>query len=174
MKKPWSKLDYLKIGMIPLLGGILYMVLPMNATDPGSTASKAPPVADRVTAPKSKPNERSMVIDSVSTTKWPVFTLGELENVDPFDRRRLLPDLSRKATTSDSAVSGFPSLVDAPGAPSKKSSTPIKIQAVFQSPKGIAALVGERVIHIGDRLEDGTEVIDITPEQLTFAPMSVY
>ena len=174
MKKAWSKLDYLKIGMIPLLGGILYMVLPMNVNDPGATASNANPVADTVTPPKSKPNERSVVSEQVSTTKWPVFTLHEIENVDPFDRRRIFPELSPKAPTSDSTVSGFPSLVDVLGVPSKKSLMPIKIQAVFQSPKGIAALVDERVLHIGDRLEDGTEVIDITPEQLIVAPMSIY
>ncbi|MCY2984072.1 MAG: hypothetical protein NTY15_10620 [Planctomycetota bacterium] len=174
MKKAWSKLDYLKIGMIPLLGGILYVVLPRNEIGPGATASKAKILSDTVTSPKSKPSEHSVASEPVSTKKWPAFALGEFENVDPFDRRRIFPDLSPKAPISDSVVSGFPSLVDAPGVPPKNSFTPIKIQAVFQSPKGIAALVGERVIHVGDRLEDGTEVIDITPEQLIVAPMSVY
>ncbi len=174
MKKARSKLDYLKIGMIPLLGGILYVVLPTNAKEPGTTASNANPVADTVADTKSKANEHAVASEPASTTKWPTFTLRELENVDPFDRKRIFPELSPKAPTSDSVVSGFQSLVDAPGVASKKSPMPIKIQAVFQSPKGIAALVGERVIHIGDRLEDGTEVIEITPEQLIVAPMSVY
>ena len=42
-----------------------------------------------------------------------------------------------------------------------------QVQADFQSPQGIAALIGERIIHIGDRLKDGTHIIGITPQQLT-------
>ena len=158
---------YVKVAMIPVLLGILYCVCSYNriaAVVIGSGTAEAS--ADLVTA-KSEPKLDAKSTELSSKVQWPDFSLNELVNVDPFDRRMIFPEPLTKAMPKDPDDSEKQLLV---GSNRRSSANPLKsfqVQAVFQSPQGIAALIGERIIRIGDRLNDGTHVIDITPQQLT-------
>ena len=154
------------MGMIPLLGGILYYVLSgkqfvsdETGTDPKSAVANSPATGER--------SEKTEGCDFASKQEWPEFQLSELGNVDPFDKRMIFPESApKRSDTSDSDKQTLVSTIGRYGASSLEN---IKVQAVFQSPKGIAALVGEHVIHVGDLLQDGTQVIGITPEHLVLA-----
>ena len=161
-----SNQNYLKIGLIPLFGGILYYVLPGNQSVPDNTANNPKnAVANSLTT--GKRSEQPDGRDFVSKQEWPEFQLNELGNVDPFDKRMIFPESApKRSDTSDSDKQTLVSTIGRSGASSLEN---IKVQAVFQSPKGIAALVGEHVIHVGDLLQDGTQVIGITPEHLILA-----
>ena len=157
----------IKIGMIPFLLGILYFVFPGKPSTPHGIAGeqkKEPTTGERI--------QRSEGRETIVQAPWPEYHLGDLENVNPFDRSMIFPELS-KEVASDAMTSDRQSLVALHGLPAANKTEPLKVQAVFQSPQGIAALVGDRVIHIGDLLEDGTQVIGITPEQLVVAMIGV-
>ena len=152
--------------MIPLLGGILYYVLSgkqfvsdESGTDPKSAVANSPAKGER--------SEKTEGFDFASKQEWPEYQLSELGNVDPFDKRMIFPESApKRIDPSDSDKQTLVSTIGRSGASSLEN---IKVQAVFQSPKGIAALVGEHVIHVGDLLQDGTQVIGITPEHLILA-----
>ena len=158
-----SRAKYIKIGMVPLLLGVLYFVIPARKSVPESDSTVAPTRTARIVAnPKSDANGLAPKI------AWPSIPLSELEGTDPFDRRILFPDLASHDKPSDGNNAGHQVLVRAEV--SQDNQAPHIIQAVFQSPTGIAALVGDRVIHVGDQLADGTLVLGITAEHLILAP----
>ena len=167
---PNSKISYLKIGMIPLLLCILYAVLPTthNRTD-----------ALAVVESKTNTNTHKREGDhetkgSVTATQWPTYLTSEIGQVDPFDRRRIFPESNSQTLESETQSFEKQSLVRAAIQSRTTRLESLKVQAVFQSPKGIAALVGERVLHVGDLLEDGTEVVEITPEQIVLGTISIH
>jgi len=159
--------SYVKVAVIPLLLGVLYWVFSYSRTVPaviGSGPADAP--ADLLTA-KREPKRDAKSIALSSKVQWPEFSFTELVNVDPFDRRMIFPEPVAKAMPTDPNDSEKHLLIGANRPLSASPLASFQVQAVFQSPQGIAALIGERIIHIGDRLNDGTHVIDITPQQLT-------
>ncbi len=176
--KQFSKFDYLKFGMIPILLGALYAVLP-KGTGPEaiSIAQKTETVSIDGRMTEQSVNGRikgTAVKESVTDKQWPSFQLSELKDINPFDRRMIFPELPSQSPAIDTAFPDRQSLVGITGLPSEKRLEAIKVQAVFQSPRGIAALVTGRVIHVGDRLDDGTEVTGITPEQLEISANKAY
>lgn len=157
-----STAKYLKMGMIPLLLGVLYFVIPAKKSISESDSTGPPTRSTRiVTHPKSDPNGLAKKV------VWPTISLSELEGTDPFDRRMLFPDLATQDTPRDANTSGQQVLVRTEA--SRDNQVSYIVQAVFQSPTGIAALVGDRVIHVGDQLADGTLVLGITAEHLILA-----
>jgi len=163
MMKHSSTAKYIKMGIIPLLLGVLYFVIPAKRSVPESDSTIAPTRDARVASnPKSDPN------DLATKVIWPTISLGELEGTNPFDRRMLFPDLASHHTPSDANTAGQQVLVRTEA--SQENQAPYVVQAVFQSPTGTAALVGDRVIHVGDQLADGRLVLGITAEHLILAP----
>jgi len=156
---------YIKIGMIPLLFIVLYFVIPAKKSVPESESTVAPTRSAQIAA-----NPRSDANSLAAKIAWPSIPLSELQDTDPFDRRILFPDLASHDTLGDGNNAGQQVLVRTEA--SQDNQAPYIIQAVFQSPTGIAALVGNRVIHVGDQLTDGTLVLGITAEHLILAPVT--
>lgn len=166
-----TTLGYVKIGAIPVLLGFLYVVFPGK-----------PPALDHLT---SEPNaviidttshaegQKTSEDDGIGKIRWPEFQFSELKNCNPFDRRTIFPELAARSTESESSASDRQSFVAIHSQTIASKLDPLKVQAVFQSPQGIAALVGDRVFHVGDLLDDGTMVTSITPEQLIVSLPSV-
>lgn len=158
---------YVKIAMIPLLLAILYWVFSSNRTAPAVVGSVSADATSDFPTVKNAPKQDSKLKVLSSKVHWPEYSSNELVNVDPFDRRMIFPEPLAKAMPTNSNDSEKHLLV---GSNRPLSASPLEsfqVQAVFQSPQGIAALIGERIIRIGDRLKDGTQVIGITPQQLT-------
>ncbi len=159
-----------KLSLIPVLGVVLYHVLPSELMP--SKQSAPEPSGKSGALAVTKPGSTSETLNNdiaakggLATTQWPKFSLRQLEGIDPFDRRRIFPELTPTPTLADPTQrEGF--LISTNVVPARNRLEPSKIKAVFQSPFGNTALIGERIVRIGDRLEDGSEVISITPEEL--------
>lgn len=164
-----SKKQYAKIAAIPILALVLYAVFPRTGTRENSAThekdnSQSGSLDDRsrVRVPKSTAS-----LGKEKRTEWPSFSSSDIATIDPFDKGMIFPE--NTGSTSDEMSSGLPQqkLVSSPSfTPPATKVSDLKIQAIFQSSRGIAALVDTRLIHVGDRLNDGTEVMEITPEQL--------
>ena len=159
----------LKIALIPVLGFLLlYLVLRGRIGSEESPIDPLVTVTSDTTASSNRTQDQEKPLTSAQSD-WPEFQLNDLQNADPFDRRMIFPDLSA-ITSSDQSNT----LVGSNNQSSVGALPTIKVQAVFQSPSGITALVDNRVLHIGDRLADGSEVIGITPEQLVLAKPNIH
>ncbi len=162
--KPLLIAKSIKLLLIPLLLGTLYFVLPSKRKTPESESTVASAVS-------SVRNELNPAVDTCSVgikIDWPMISSSELENLDPFDRGMLFPELPSPNALSYKDGVDQQVLVSVGGSEDKTVET--KIQAVFHSRVGIAAMVGDRVVHVGDQLADGRLVVGITAEQLILAP----
>ncbi len=157
---------YVKVAMIPLLFGILYLVIRGARNEPSVVLTAPTNATPAISPAKGEQTQDTKESELSVKPQWPKFTFSELANVDPFDRRMIFPDPLAKALPTDPNDSEKQLLVGSNRPLSASLLESLKIHAIFQSPQGIAALVDERIIHIGDRLKDGTQVIGITPEQL--------
>jgi hypothetical protein len=160
----------LKLASIPVLGLVLVYVI-VRGRNSGDQASVDPAVNLVADAVPTRASTQALNKSLVQTSyEWPTFELEDLPNVDPFDRQALFPSPSVVENSSDPSNT----LVGKSDRSSADALKPLKIQAVFQSPSGITALVENRVVHIGDRLDDGSEVVGITPEQLLLMKPAIH
>ena len=173
MNKKASAIN-IKLALIPILGGILYAVLPGDFLSSRSNLPESATGRDANDATKSVtdlPKPKSSMTEKVGSTAkdWPMFSEGNLEGVDPFDRRRVFPEVvptpieSQASLREGVLVSNVEKAIATRLAPSQ-------IKAIFQSPMGNTALIGDRVVRIGDRLDDGAVVINISPEEVVISP----
>ena len=166
-----TTLGYVKIGAIPVLLGFLYVVFP--GKPPALDHLTSEPNAVTIDTTSHAEGQKTSEVDGIGKILWPEFQFSELGNCNPFDRRTIFPELAARSTESESSASDRQSFVAIHSQTIASKLDPLKVQAVFQSPQGIAALVGDRVFHVGDLLDDGTMVTSITPEQLIVALPSV-
>ncbi len=159
-----STTGYMKIGVIPFLLGILYLTL--SAKPPTQDALTSESKAATHGNPHHEAGKTSKGTGNSKRIPWPEFELSDLKKCDPFDRHMIFPALATQSAESESKPINRQSLVATHSQPFPSKLEPIKVQAVFESPRGIAALVGDRVLHVGDQLSDGSQVMSITPEQL--------
>ncbi len=120
--------------------------------------------------PVVKPTETSVAFKA----EWPDYQWSNFEGIDPFDRTTLFPELV--PTTSANAKTSLDAHTSATTPPVliSKRLDQIKIQAVFQTPEGAAALVNDRIVKVGDQLEGGAEVVEIYPEHLVVSVSTIH
>jgi hypothetical protein len=159
-----------KIVLIPVLGLVLmYLVLKNRSAPDSSPADLSATVTSDSTEPTAPPPTPDQP-PTVTQSEWPDFILADVQDTDPFDRRMISPELDQSTSPNSTLSNNAITLVGT----SDGQLPPLKVQAVFQSPQGITALAGDRIIHIGDHLADGSEVIDITPERLVLAKPTIH
>lgn len=133
-----------KYALIPVLAAILGYVLTREDRDYLESASLSA-------------NQKVNVSTKIAPVEWPMFSLDEIAMLEPFQTLKQLEGLAE----AGGAV-GIESLpID--GAASELTRGPVEVRAIFQTPNGAAALLGNRVIRVGDVLEDGRRVIAIHP-----------
>jgi hypothetical protein len=99
--------------------------------------------------------------------EWPIFDSSDILTIDPFDKSMIFPESAVSTTQDGPSDVSQQKLVSSPSLTQQATKVSgVKIEAIFRSSRGIAALVDTRLIQVGDRLNDGSEVIEITPEQL--------
>ena len=160
-----NKKQYTKIAAIPVLALVLYFVFPRteNSATHAKNDAQSASLDDRT---------RIRVQNSTASlrkekTEWPNFNFSDVSTIDPFDKGMIFPESAASTTKESSSDSSQQKLVSSPLLTQQATKvSAVKIQAIFRSSRGIAALVDTRLIHVGDRLSDGTEVLEITPEQL--------
>ncbi len=169
-----STSTYIKLALIPLLGGVLcFLVFSQRSKSPPSpvTAVVAPVIPS---SPEPKLASNPAVRTTTFKTEWPSFHIADVGNVDPFDRRTLFPVPAPLTPVAETDFLDSQTLVSTASAMATRRLELVKIQAVFQTPDGIAALVNDKIVHVGDRLDDGSEVIEIHPDHLSIAQPNIH
>jgi hypothetical protein len=163
-----SKKQYAKIAVIPILALVLYAVFPGKESRKNSaTHEKSNAQSSSDDRPRNRLPRLTTSMRTEKKTEWPVFDSSEILTIDPFDKGMIFPENAISTTKESSSDSPQQKLVSSPLLSQQTTKvSDVKIQAIFRSSRGIAALVDTRLIHVGDRLSDGREVVEITPEQL--------
>ncbi|MBM3966953.1 MAG: hypothetical protein FJ308_18095 [Planctomycetes bacterium] len=102
-------------------------------------------------------NQKINVSTKIAPVEWPVFSLEEIAMLEPFQTLKQLEGLQERG----GAVGIDPLAIDA--RTSDVTREPVEVRAIFQTPNGAAALLGDRIVRVGDVLEDGRRVIAVHP-----------
>ena len=172
---------YVKLGLIPVLAGVLFLVLRPGATSSTISTTNIGPASPIVAAPTVEAETTNQQAEKSSShliarAPQPTFTAirhEDIAHIDPFDRRMIFPEKEPANTDDSSSENDDRSLVSSLEAKSKSTET-LKVQVVFQTRTGISAMLDDRIIRVGDLLEDGRQVIQITPECLVLAPPTIH
>lgn len=161
----------IKLGLIPLLALVLYFLVRGDSTP---KPTNAPPVdASPVLDSPTRPVGASAALAIPARTQWPEIRFEQIAGVDPFDRRMIFPVIEPVPVAQDASEPVGQSLVNATGS-APPSTEALKVQIVFQTSAGIGAMVGDRIVRIGDTLDDGRRVVAITPDSLVLSSVSVH
>jgi len=174
-------IGYVKLGLIPVLVGILYLVFYGGATstadqaakqDPASTIAPDLSVEAEITNRFDENNSPPRMARDLQPT-LPLKRDEDVAEVDPFDRRMIFPEEESANTLDPLIANDDRSLVSAIEAKSKSTAT-LKVQVIFQTRDGISAMLDDRIVRVGDLLEDGRQVIQITPQNLVLALPTIH
>ncbi len=132
----------LKYALIPALAAILGYVLIREDGDYAESTSLSN-------------NQKLNVAAKIAPVEWPDFSVEEIALLQPFQTLKQLDDLGAggNAIGNDS----FP--LEASG--SDVASGSVEVRAIFQTPNGAVALLGNRVVRVGDVLDDGRRITAI-------------
>jgi hypothetical protein len=161
----------LKLALIPILGGGLLWVS-MRDRLQHWLASDGPPISPmemgRLADFLAKASGSQALPSGSMRSAWPVFELEQIRGVDPFDPQRLITSgLSSSLLGEDGQTDAFAS---PSGRQAKQPETRVRpVQAVFESPRGRSALIDQRLVHVGDQLPDGSQVLDISQAGIVLA-----
>ena len=155
-QKRSKAIERAKIALVPVLAGVLGVVVLQNgdhAATPAPTTVAAPARRSAVET------STQAALLQVRQRSWPDVELNEILSRNPF----ALPSTSgseKTAPVSDD-VSPPPDVIDQEILLSIES---LNLQAIYESDSGRSALVGTRVLHVGDRLGENLRVSDIRPD----------
>jgi hypothetical protein len=141
----------MKLALIPILAAILGFVLTKEDTSHPTTL-----------LPSEKPRET--LVSKSKRIAWPEFQLEEIAILQPF---RTLKQLEKIQTAEN--LEGNPGQID-PHTKGRATATEVlQVRAIFQTPQGASALLGDRVVRVGDLLSDGKRIIAIHPQGVEIA-----
>ena len=174
-------LGYVKLGLIPVLAGILYVVVRGGATPTADDTTNLGPASKKtptLTVETKTPNQidESAVLPLMASDlqpTLPLIRLDDIADVDPFDRKMIFPPNELTSNLDPDIKNEEQSLVSSLGA-KKRSAEELKLKVVFQTRSGISAMLDDRIIRVGDTLEDGRQVIEITPKSLILASPPIH
>lgn len=172
---------YVKLGLIPVLAGVLFLMLREGATSTavstisiGSASTiVTPPTIEAETTNQQAEKSSSHLVARDPQPTITAIRFEDIAHIDPFDRRMIFPEKEPATTDHSSSENDNRSLVSSLGA-KRKSAETLKVQVVFQNRDGISAMLDDRIVRVGDLLEDGRQVIQITPESLVLAPPTIH
>ena len=132
-----------KLALIPILACILgYMMLSDTAYSP---------VASLI---NEQPKER--LVGTSKKSAWPEFNLEEIALLQPFPTLKELDRLDHADGLSEGTL-------NAEGTSSEvgTADASAQVRAIFQTPQGASALIGDHVYRVGDILPNGKWVVAI-------------
>jgi hypothetical protein len=138
-----SQRQRIQLVSIPFLAALLlYVLMPASTVEPpAALATAAPPVADQKAAAESRP-----------VLPEPIPPLPALLVANPFESR------PGARSTTDAPIQPT---ADSTRARQATAFDKVRVTAIVQSASGPAAMVGDRLVRIGDTLENGLRVIHI-------------
>ena len=158
---------------IPLLGLILVVQL---ARQFSRTADKDLNTAATVTSKGALTETSSLGSENATAVgpekrSWPTYSAEQIEHLNPFDRTRLSPPKEIETVTPQE-TSDATQLVTSSAPPLE--STLGDVKAIYRTPSGTVAIVGERHVRVGDFLDDGSKVLAIYIDQIVIERPSIH
>ena len=140
----------LKYALIPVLAAIFGYVLIRADGDYAESTSLSN-------------NKKLNVATKIAPVEWPDFSVEEIDKLQPFQTLKQLDDLGAggNAIGNDS----FPLEASV----SEVASGSVEVRAIFQTPNGAVALLGNRVVRVGDVLDDGRRITAIHAQGVEFS-----
>lgn len=164
-----------KLGLIPVLVGVLVWVIwPAGDDSPRvATAAKKPKPAANPQA--EKPRKMSQL---PWEKDWPEYELAEILETNPFALPRELHKLTyRPPVVADTVVQVQPVEADSEEERREAAAEQLEarmavirkkqVSALFINSAGRSALVGSKVLHEGDLLEEGVRIVKISHDGIT-------
>ncbi len=108
--------------------------------------------------------KRETLVSLTKEAAWPEFQLEEIAILKPFQTLKQLDQLR-----AEEGLSGGPIAKDSRSEPTEPTPDPLQVRAIFQTPQGASALIGEQVLRIGDTLPNGTRIVAIRPDGVEVA-----
>lgn len=150
---------------IPILGLILVLLLAkkFSGTSVKDSNTAVTATSNGVLTESSSAGSKSGTAVGSEKRNWPTYSAVQIEHFNPFDRTRLIPSMEL-GTVSTRDTLGATQLVGSSAAPLE--STPGDVKAIYRTPSGTVAIVGERHVRVGDFLVDGSKVLAIHIDQI--------
>jgi hypothetical protein len=139
----------LKLIIIPALAGVLGFILIRDS----SKESVSEPLI---------PTKQQILVSTRKQVVWPEFELEEIALLQPYKTLKQLDQIQ-----SDAGVASEEATNAARQAESLRNA--LEVRAIFQTPQGASALVGDRVVRAGDVLPDGKRVTAIRADGVEVA-----
>lgn len=134
-----------KLVLVPVLAGVLGIILIRD--------SSKEPDSEQVAL-----KNKGGLVSTKKSVVWPEFELDEIARMQPFQTIKQ-PDTTRSAGGSvQNAEAPFAS---GQGTPPTEI---LEVRAIFQTPQGASAILGNRVVRVGDLLSNGKRVSAIRPD----------
>ena len=150
---------------IPILGLILVVQLAkrFSGTSVQDSNTAASATSNGVLTETSSVGSKSGTTVGSEKRNWPTYSADQVEHFNPFDRKHLIPSTESEATSTPDTM-GATQLVASSAPPLE--STLGEVKAIYQTPSGTVAIVGDRHVRVGDFLEDGSKVLAIHIDQI--------
>jgi hypothetical protein len=146
----FAKSPKFKLALIPALAALLGMVLMQD------TGNQPIP-------PEMETTSRETLVTTKKQVEWPQYDWEEIVLLQPFPRLKELEE----STSTDELSENEAARPEA--AQEIVPEDPLKVRAVFQTQTGASALVGDRVIRVGDVLPNGKRVTAIHADGIEVA-----
>ena len=188
MKNENTQPERIKLALIPVLGLVLLAVLFSSGEEASSSEPYVDPYANRQSSSGLQNTKDSQVYQRRTDIQWPERTLDTIVSHNPFvlvtdnsdssnphpnEKQQELFDGSRQAAIESGASDD--QINQELEAERIRIQTRIqavqnqRVSMIFQGPKGMTAMLGDRLISEGDLLEDGIRVTHITNAGITLS-----
>lgn len=135
-----GKSSRLKLILVPVLAGALgFILIGDSSKEPESVAS----------------SNKTSLVSTKKPVVWPEFELEEIALLQPY---KTLKQLEQIQNAEESPAAGTPS-TDTNQA--ERTTDILEVRAIFQTPQGASALLGNRVVRVGDLLSNGKKITAI-------------
>lgn len=137
-----GKLPKLKLILIPILAGALGFILISDSSKELESETVTP-------------NKKSTLVSTRKPTVWPEFELEEIALLQPYKTLKQLEQIQTEEGLADEhAPSDTTEQVE-------RTLDVLEVRAVFQTPQGASAILGDRVVRVGDVLSNGKKITAI-------------
>ena len=158
---------------IPILGLILVVQLAkqFSGTSVKDSNTPASATSNGVLTETSSVGSNSGTAVGSEKRNWPTYSAVQIEHFNPFDRTHLIPSKEAEAVSTPDTL-GATQLVSSSAPPVERTLGDVK--AIYRTPSGTVAIVGDRHVRVGDFLNDGSKVLAIHIDQIVIERPSIH
>ncbi len=163
-----------KIALVPVLAIVLawnLLIPSKQPLDAAATEQTASEVAASETSDEIVPTKPMKVLQQ-DQRAWPTISADTIAEFDPF---ALSGELAQRSIATLPVIASAAPVTDADAAQKqqqiKEAVARLNVQGIFKGSNGPAALVDSRIVRIGDEIEPGLRIVQITASGIVVEPV---